>query len=120
MVWNIHGGRDYRDPFEELTRPIVGDLGAGTSPFSLDIEARVAELEHMGGFVAPDVEVTEWSAIWDSSGIRDLYATFGRVMALADRERELLLDAIAESAGTDFGGEVERRMTTVIYTARRP
>jgi hypothetical protein len=115
MVWNIHGGPGYEDPLAS----VVGPLGEGTSPHTLDIAARHAELA-AAGFVDIDSAVVQWSDRWSASGARDLYSTFGRIMGLPADERDRVLDAVEATVRSEFAGELERTMTTVLYTARRP
>ena len=83
------------------------------------MEARFAALG-AAGFVGVEHELVAWDAAWDSTGIRALYGTFSPIARLGDEDRTRILDAIAEIAERDFGGRVERRLLTAIYTARRP
>ncbi|MDC9824443.1 hypothetical protein PRN20_11930 [Devosia sp. ZB163] len=45
--------------------------------------------------------------------------TYSNVTALPSVDREQLLDGLAEVAQRQFGGCVERNLSTAIYTARR-
>ena len=44
---------------------------------------------------------------------------FVAVARLDESDRERLLDALVRVADSDFGGHVERRMVTPVYTGRR-
>jgi hypothetical protein len=61
-----------------------------------------------------------WETSWDTAGIRALYASFSPILRLDDTRRTQILDEIARIAEQDFGGRVSRRLTTSLYTARRP
>ena len=53
---------------------------------------------------------------------RDPWAlsTFSPIRSLDEKRREALLDEVARVAEHEFGGRVERTLTTSLYTARKP
>ncbi len=113
--WSIHGGPRYHDPLDSILGPVVGDVGEGSSPFTLDTRGRVADLLE-AGFTNVRCEAWTWEWSWSSADARALYATFGRVMALSEADRQGLLDRIEESVAAN-GGTLSRLMTTVVYSA---
>jgi hypothetical protein len=72
------------------------------------------------GFVDVEHELVRFESSWDASGIRTLYGSFSPILRLDDEERTRLLDEIALIAERDFGGHVERSLTTSLYIARKP
>jgi SAM-dependent methyltransferase len=118
MWWNMHGDQTAADPFHQATTVLLGPHVASRWS-ALDADARFADLA-AAGFVELEHEVVRWTATFDTAGTRDLYATFSPIARLPETEREVLLDAIADVAATQFGGSVARPMRTPIYTARSP
>jgi len=127
MWWNVFGDPTQPDPFHEATTRLLSHLSAspsagakGRPPFALDVEARRADLGDIGGFQSIDHELVRWTAHFDVTQIRALYATFSPISRLEHDERERLLDEIARVAKDEFNGRVARRMVTALYTAQRP
>lgn len=126
MWWTLFGEGELRDDFMEAVQPLFADLArspsageAGRPAFALDTDARLAALVN-AGFEDLEHELVRWSAAWDTAGIRALYGTFSPIRRLDDARREEFLDDVARIAESDFGGRVERTLTTSLYTARRP
>ncbi len=126
MWWTLFGVPDKPDAFITATTPLLEGLHAsptsgeeGRLPHALDTEARFAALE-AAGFRELEHEVVPWSASWDTSGIRALYATFSPIARLEDDRRNEILDEVARIAEREFAGHVERTLLTSLYTARRP
>lgn len=71
------------------------------------------------GFV--DVEDARLSStvVMDAAGVRALYATLAVVSSRPVAERVGLLDAVETAVRDEFGGRVERELTTYLYTGRR-
>ena len=67
-----------------------------------------------------DEELIRWSCRFDSSQIVAFYSSLVAVLRLDAAQRHQCLEAIAVLADARFGGDVERRFQTVIYTGRRP
>jgi SAM-dependent methyltransferase len=124
--WTHYGVENEPDAFITATSPLLDGLersptsGAKGRPrHALDRMAREAALD-AAGFEAIDHELAGWEASWDTVGIRALYGTFSPIARLDEARRERILDAIAEIAERDFGGRVERRLQTLLYTACKP
>jgi SAM-dependent methyltransferase len=124
--WNVFGDPERTDAFHEATQGILSALGrspssgtAGGPSFALDVSARVADLQASGEFDDIAFETIRWTASFDSGGVRSLYATFSEISRLAPESRHRLLDDLVQVAEDQFGGRVEKPMTTPIYTARR-
>jgi SAM-dependent methyltransferase len=125
LWWNVFGEPGREDAFHEATAHLftghpTSPSGGGTValPFGLDAEARLADFA-TAGLIADRPEVFRWTLPLSTDAMRRLYATYSNVTALTPDERERLLDGLAEVAERQFGGVVERNLTTAIYTARR-
>jgi len=122
LWWNLFGDPEEPDRFHDATEPILRDLAPSPSegvdgvPFGLDVAARTAELTRHG-FAEIRQEALRWVLILDPSQTRLLYATFSNIARLPATQREPLLDEIERVAAVEFGGRVERRMVTPLYTA---
>ena len=55
----------------------------------------------------------------DAAQVRTLYEGFSHIQRLPQARRDRLLDQLIDIAQTQFGGRVERNMTSAIYVARR-
>jgi SAM-dependent methyltransferase len=126
MWWNVFGDAERPDPFHDATAALLSGLSQTPSqpqnwrhPFALDSEARIADLEGTGAFAEIGHDILRWSLVLDPAEVRALYATFSQFSVLAAGERERLLDALEAIAATEFGGRVERNMSTALYWARR-
>jgi SAM-dependent methyltransferase len=122
--WNVFGDPEQEDPFHEATEPILRPLADGPSfgsevPFALDVSARRAELEAVEVFEQIGFERWDWTLELDPEQVRALYATYSSISRLEPDRRREVLDAVAEVASSAFGGRVQRRMVTPLYTARR-
>ncbi|MGH9080799.1 MAG: class I SAM-dependent methyltransferase [Acidimicrobiales bacterium] len=102
-------GPDTRGAFDEAGRP----------PFQLDAEHRRRDLSEWGGLVDVESELFHWPCVLDPARARALYASMATVLRRPHDEQERLLDAIEQVVSDRFGGAVERRFVTAIYTGRR-
>jgi len=125
LVWNIFGDDSRPDPFHEATthlfaghRTSYSGGGTGGPIYGMDMEQRLREMTE-AGFQPDPPQFVRWTLSLDAVGVRNLYATYSNVTALAATERTELLDALARIAAQQFGGRIDRKMTTEIYTARR-
>lgn len=126
LWWNVFGGRPGRvDRFHEATRHLFAGHRHSTSagsdhrlPHALEAPGRVQELAQ-AGFDADEPQFIDWTLMLDPAGVRSLYATYSNVTALPPAERRSRLDALEAIAAREFGGRVERNMTTAIYTGSR-
>ncbi len=126
LWWTLFGEGSAPDAFICATTPLLEGLDSsptkGTSgrpAHALDVDARVAALQ-AAGFVDVEHELVRWEASWDAAGIRALYGSFSPILRLEEGERARLLDEIEHIATRDFGGRVQRVLTTSLYTARKP
>jgi SAM-dependent methyltransferase len=118
--WNVFGDPQLPDPFHDATEPLLRDLetSPGGHAYALDVDDRVGELA-AHGFRDVEHEPIHWTLTLDAARTRQLYATFSNIARLPDLRRAAILDEIERIAAVEFGGRVERRMVTAIYTARR-
>jgi SAM-dependent methyltransferase len=126
LWWNIFGDRKAPDAFRDATDPLLRDLDQSPSaggrdgvPFALDAAARHSDLKRLGGFQYIEHETIRWTLELDPAEVRRLYSTFSPIARLPAGQRVRILDAIERVASEEFGGRIERRMITPIYTARR-
>lgn len=126
MWWNVFGDSEQPDPFHDATQEILAPLSRNPSqpvswkhPFALDRTARFEDLQSVGAFEDIAMEMFRWTLILDASQVRALYATYSHIAVLPDGERERVLDRVRDVAGGQFGGRVERKMLTPVYTCRR-
>jgi SAM-dependent methyltransferase len=122
LWWNEFGDPLEPDPFDDATDRVLGGLPPGPSGagggarYALDVDARTRELASHG-FLDVRHEAIRWILELDPARTRQLYASFSNVARLPDAEREAVLDEIERIAAVEFGGRVERRMITPVYTA---
>jgi SAM-dependent methyltransferase len=130
LWWTFYGDPNRPDPFNDALRPILQRLaptlldipGAenlvrGAPAYTLDIDARVAEIEASGRFGAVEYEVITWTGRHTSEELRAMFASFSPWLALPAEQRILVLDALERLAAEQFGGMVERPYLTPLYTA---
>ena len=124
--WTLFGADAEPDAFHAATSSMLD--GLDTSPtqgeegrprHALDRERRVSALV-AAGFVEVDHELATWEVSWDPAGIRALYGSFSPILRLDAPRRNEILDEIARIAADEFEGRVTRRLTTSLYTARKP
>lgn len=121
-VWNVFGDPGRPDPFHEATKELLnGPMGPRredrTIPFALDMEARLAALEHTRAFEDIEYRAGEWSLVLDPDQTVNLYATYSNINIRPDREA--VLAGLGSIARDVFQGRVTRNMTTCLYLARR-
>ncbi|MDD2877513.1 MAG: class I SAM-dependent methyltransferase [Acidiphilium sp.] len=125
-MWWTHFGRATTDNFQAATRhlftiaapPRIAAPGPRL-PFDLDRTARLHDLT-AAGFVDVRADAWQWTQRYDTTRLVGLYATFSAVTALPPAQRQIFLAGIARIADEQFGGTVDRRFTTSLYTGRRP
>ena len=126
LWWTSYGDELAPDRFSRALDPLFEEIPHGLSgpsegrpPFARDPERRLAALAH-AGFGSLRHDEIRWTHEWDAQGIRGLYSTFSPIGVLEPEQREAFLDAVAGIAGDEFGGRVERRLVTSLYTGRHP
>jgi SAM-dependent methyltransferase len=125
LWWNVFADLDREDPFHDATYPLLSDLAISPSgapdaiPFPLDRAARESEFTRSGAFEPVIYFETRWTLVLDTARVGRLYEGFSHIQRLPRAERDALLQRLMEVAQTQFGGRVERNMTSPIYLARR-
>ena len=122
LVWNLFRDDTRRDEFHEATQrvfdAIPGQRAASDRPLgALDRLARVEEFLETGRFVSVSIDVRRWKIELDPTGVRSLYAGFSTIQRLPSEQRSKVLDQLVDIAEREFGGVVERGMTTPSYIA---
>lgn len=131
LWWNVYGDPDRDDPFRDALESVLADLapelldvpsasnpGKATS-HALDTEARIAEIDASGRYGPVHHEVIPWTGRHRPDALRALFASFSPWLALAEKDRKAVLDAVEHLATEDFDGIVERPYLTPIYTATK-
>ena len=125
LWWNIFGDLEKPDPFHDATRELLGDGAISPSgapdaiPFGLDRSAREAEFARSDAFGEVFYAETRWTLTLDTARVGKLYEGFSHIQRMPTVARERLLAQLMEIADAEFGGRVERNMTSPIYLARR-
>jgi len=125
LWWNLFEDPNKADPFHEATRTLFGDGAISPSgapdaiPFGLDRAAREAEFARSGAFDAMFYAETRWTLRLDTARVGKLYESFSHIQRMATDARERLLEQLMEIAETQFGGRVERNVTSPIYVWQR-
>jgi hypothetical protein len=127
LWWTVFGDAARPDPFERALAPMLAELApelrfdafAGSQPYALDVEARIADIDATGAFEPVEHHIVPWEGHHDAAGIRALFATYSPWLALPGDQRTRVLDALERIARDDFADEVVRPYQTVIYLARR-
>jgi hypothetical protein len=126
LWWTLYRDPTATDQFTQTVEVILGPStrGAfdepGRPPFQLDVEHRLRDLGRWGSFVELNAEIIETMSVLDSDQARALYASMATVLRRRPDERAAVLDAIERLVEDDFGGRVECRFVTALYTGRRP
>lgn len=121
-IWHVFGDDSRPDPFHDATQclfsastsPSAGHRGI---PFGLDAEARTEALKRTGAFDVIDCKIVPWQLVLTADETMALYATYSDITARADREA--VLKEVGRIAQEEFGGRVERNMTTSVFVGRR-
>jgi SAM-dependent methyltransferase len=122
--WNLFFGAPRDDEFYKASQAFLDGLDLspssgreGRPAFALDTETRIANLR-LCEFENIEVESVVWAVTLDTARMIKLYRTFSPISRLAAGDQQRLLDNLAQLAEKQFGGEVEIRITTPIYTAQ--
>jgi SAM-dependent methyltransferase len=124
MWWN-HFGSEEPDAFQQATDHLFTATADSPSwsgekriPFAFDRSRRLQDLTATG---FKDAEVETWSSrlTCDTARLVALYSTFSPIQALDPNSRQQFLIDLARIADEQFGGQVERPLIAVLYTARR-
>jgi SAM-dependent methyltransferase len=132
LWWNVFGDKSRPDPFGEALLPLIeacpelaadprgaGAVPSGSHPYSLDVEARTAEIDGLSRFGPVDHETIPWTGRHTPAQLRSLFASYSSWLALPDPVRREMLDAVESLARDTFNGLVERPYLTQVYLAQR-
>ncbi len=120
LIWNVLQVLGKDDPFHDATTSLLAPLSASPSgapdslPFGLDQDARAHDARQ-AGFSEVDYEETRWSYSLSTTQVGKLYEGFSQVQRMPERGRNELLEQLMQIADSDFGGKVERNVTSVMY-----
>lgn len=119
-MWWMNFGDLGSDPFQIATRHLFAETrrspGHGVDS---DREARLADLAE-AGFVDAEVDYWPMTLTLETPRLQALYATYSPIQALPPDKRAAFLAELGVIADRDFGGTVERRFSTILYTAQHP
>lgn len=125
LWWTVSRDPGHPDSFAEAVEQILGPATRGTfdesgrPPFQLDEEHRKRDLAAWAGLVDVQSELFHWPCLLSPAQARALYASMATVLRRPLDEQVRLLDAIEHLAADQFGGMVERRFVTALYTGCR-
>ena len=126
MWWHVFHDLSQPSEFHKATQHLLSGLDRGPSwvakgqvPFALAVKERVAALRRVKTFEKISAAIIRWSMVFDSDRLMNLYATFSPISRLRLAQRKTILNALRQIADQEFGGVVEMRISTPIYTARR-
>ena len=120
LIWNVFQVLDKPDPFHEATQGLLSSLAVtpsgapNTVPFALDRPAREADARR-GGFHAVTYAESRWSFQITTEQVGKLYEGFSQIQRLDHESRARILDELRRIADTQFGGVVERNVTSCLY-----
>jgi SAM-dependent methyltransferase len=120
LIWNVFQDLDKEDPFHDATRQILAPLSVSPSgapdsiPFALDRTAREADAQQ-AGFSSVTYSESRWSLVLDTEQVAKLYEGFSHIQRLDNAARSTVIDGIRKIAADEFGGRVERNMTSCLY-----
>ncbi len=126
LWWTLYREPGNPDPFTQAVEELLGPATRGAfdephrPPFQVDEEHRLRDLARWAGLVDLEAELLRSAAVLDSGQARALYASMATVLRRPEAEQRRILDAIEELASERFGGTVQRRFVTALYTGHRP
>jgi SAM-dependent methyltransferase len=120
----------YRDPWatDEFTRAVEGILGPhtrgafdepGRPPFQVDVEHRLRDLRSWGPFEHLEATIIETTFVLRAKQARALYGSMATVLRRDPDEQRAIVDSVESLVERVFGGAVQRRFVTALYTGRR-
>jgi SAM-dependent methyltransferase len=124
--WTLFRDPGRPDPFAEAVEQILGPGTRGAfdepdrPPFQLDEEHRVRDLARWAGLIDVETEQMRSTRTLSAQQAKALYASMATVLRRPPIEQDRLLDAIEQLAAKRYGGVVDRRFVTALYTGRRP
>jgi SAM-dependent methyltransferase len=124
LWWTLWNHPEQPDDFSRAAQRLHGRTESeanepGRPQFEVDAEARISDLQHLAGLTEVSHEAMTWTTGMDSQQVRAHYASMIAIRRRPVEEQEQLLDALANLVSDEFGGRVERRFLTVLYTGRK-
>jgi SAM-dependent methyltransferase len=126
MWWNLFSDGSRTDEFHKATRFLLQELDRSPSspteqrpPFALDRELRIANLKAVNAFENIEAETISDTVLFGTERMMQLYSTLSPISRLEPVKRQRLLYRLGEIAERQYGGKVEIRVLTPIYTAQR-
>lgn len=121
-IWHVFGDDSRPDPFHDATQGVLSGYASPSAghrgiPFGLDAEARTEALKRTGAFDVVEHKIVPWQLVLTANETMALYATYSDMAARLDREA--VLEEVGRIAREEFGGRVERNMTTSVFMGRR-
>jgi SAM-dependent methyltransferase len=126
LWWTLFRDPHHADAFSEAIEHLLGPAtrGAfdepGRPPFQLDESYRRRDLIRWANLVDVKSDLITWTYELTPAQARTLYASMATVIRRPVAEQQTLLDGVERIAADEFGGRVERRFVTALYTGRRP
>ena len=120
LIWNVFQDLDRADPFHDATAQLLAPLAVSPSgapdgiPFALDRDARRADALR-AGFEHVTYSESRWSFLLDTEQTGKLYEGFSHIQRLDAAARTLLIEKLKRIADEEFGGRVERNVTSCLY-----
>ena len=125
MWWNHYGDPDARNAFDRATEHLFAGTkrspsqgASGKPPFDFDADARVADLV-AAGFINVHHQEIRSTFTFETERLVALYGSFSVTLHLPPEERAAFLSNLASIIDRDFGGKVERPLTTSLYIGQR-
>jgi hypothetical protein len=125
LFWNVFQDLDKHDDFHQATQSVLGHLADSPSgapdmlPFALDRAAREVEFTKDGRFELEYYQEDHWTLLLTTNQVGELYGGFSSIARLRDSERTAILDRLMDISEREFGGRVERNMTSPLYLFKR-
>lgn len=121
-IWHVYGDDSRPDPFHDATQPLLSgyaspSAGTGGIPFGLDVAARTGAMTRTGAFDVVEHRIVPWQLVLTADETVALYATYSDMAARPNMEE--VLEELGRIAREEFGGRVERNMTTSVFTGRK-
>src|SRR5262249_39254403 len=124
LLWNVLQVIGKRDAFHEATQPLLDKLaispigGLDAVPYALDRAALEADFGRAEAFEVVEYHEIRWTSTLGTRGVGLLYEGFSHIQRLGEDERRAVLDRLMDIAEREFGGHVQRNVTSVLYLAR--
>ena len=120
LFWNVLQDLNKSDAFHDATRALLAPLATNPSgapdrlPYALDQAARRSDAAE-AGFTNVDYRESKWTYVLSSAQVGKLYGSFSHIQGLPADKRQAVLRDLRDIADTEFGGTVERNVTTCLY-----